>query len=192
MGKTQLARRYRLVKQFAVCLILNIVLTGCGLQGPPLSQKAKEMVTAVQQAMACLTTALPAAMAHQDHAAVEVILRENYAAIHQRGTLPVRRIGVTDEMGSILMEYPVKVPIRGIDFSKYKPVANALHKKIISQERLYLKDRPEIFLVCGPLLKQAQVVGTVWIAFDADKIRESWEVTTEEFLKINFNQKQQD
>jgi hypothetical protein len=50
-----------------------------------------------------------------------------------------------------------------------------------------MENYPEIFLICASLENQGKVAGTVWLAMDAEKVRQTWEISTEGFLGINFN-----
>jgi hypothetical protein len=100
--------------------------------------------------------------------------------------LPVTYVGVTNNQGIILTAYP---PINSIgsDFSKYGVMAKVLHNKGIYQEKLFIDNYPEILMGCAPLANHGNVVGTVWLAMDAEKVRKTWEMKTEGFLGINFN-----
>ena len=61
------------------------------------------------------------------------------------------RIGILDKNGETLTVYPFKVESMG-NFSNYEVVAQTLKDHQINQQRLYLQDGSQIYLICVPLL----------------------------------------
>jgi hypothetical protein len=41
--------------------------------------------------------------------------------------------------------------------------------------------------MCAPILGQGNIVGTVWLVLDAEKVRKTWEMSPAEFSGIHFN-----
>jgi hypothetical protein len=143
-------------------------------------------VIVVQDIVARLTTVLAGPVADSNLEEVNFILKDYFAGGGLELRLPVRYAGVTNNQGIILTAYP---PINSIgsDFSKYGVMARVLQNKGIYQEKLFLDNYPEIWVICAPMTNQGRVVGTVWLALDAEKVRTTWEMSTEVFLGINFN-----
>jgi len=100
--------------------------------------------------------------------------------------LPVTYAGVTNNQGIILTAHP-KINSVGSNFSKYGMVVKTLQKKGINQEKFFIDNYPEIWMICAPLANNGKVFGTGWLAQDAEKVRTTWEMSTDGFLGINFN-----
>lgn len=60
-------------------------------------------------------------------------------------------LGVTDPSGETLAIYPVKGDGKGKDYSKYDLVIKAIKSKKIQQQRFFLQDGSDLYLVCAPL-----------------------------------------
>jgi hypothetical protein len=133
-----------------------------------------------------MSTALTGPVADGDTAEINVILKNYFSGAGLEPRLPVTYAGVTNNQGIILTPYP---PIKSIgsDFSKYGVVVKTLQNKGIHQEKLFMENHPEIWVICASLVNQGKVAGTVWFAMDAEKVRKTWEISTEGFLEINFN-----
>jgi hypothetical protein len=171
--------------------VLGMVLAlffGCHPKEPPLSEKAAAKVKEVRETIARWSASLTGPVAHRDIDEINAILKDRFDAADQEAGLPLRRVGVTDNLGSVLAEYPMMQQVTGLDFSKYDSVVKALQNQKIGQERLFFENGPEIFLICAPLLDQGNVAGTVWLSLEAEKVKKIWEISTEAFLGINFNQ----
>jgi hypothetical protein len=187
MNKNCNINMFRSAQDWFILIIVLALLPGCQAKEPPLSQKAA-LVVVVQDTMARLSKALAGPLADRDLKEINFILENNFSGAGQEAQLPFLHSGVTGKEGIILASYPPEQGI-GKDFSNYSVVINALLNKKISQKRLYLENRPDIIVICAPILDQEEVVvGTVWFVLDAEKVRKTWGVSTEEFLGINFNQ----
>jgi hypothetical protein len=186
MVKTICLANLRVLSHWTIFSIILILVSGCQTKGPPLSQNAAAMVIVVQDIVAHLSTALTGPVADGDIAEINVILKNYFSGAGLEPRLPVTYAGVTNNQGIILTAYP---PIKSIgsDFSKYGVMARVLQNKGIHQEKLFLDNYPEIWVICAPLVNHGKVVGTVWLALDAEKVRKTWEISSETFLGIDFN-----
>ncbi len=187
MVKTIFIRKLRPLSHWAILLIILTLALGCQPKAPSLCQKAAARVKKVKGIVADMAAALADPVAQENIKKVNAILKESFAAAGQEAGLPLRRVGVTDNLGVVLTDYPLLEGIIGIDVSTYISVATALQNHKIGQERLFLENKLEVFVICAPLLSQGKVVGTVWLAWEAEKVREAWGISTEEFLGVDFN-----
>lgn len=162
------------------------MFSGCQAKEPSLSQKAAARVKEVQGILAGLAPGLADPIAQRNLEKINAILKDSFAA-GQKAGLPLRRVGVADNLAVVLTDYPLTGQVTGMDFSKYDVVIKNIKNQSISQERLYLDNKLEIFLICAPFLDRGKVVGAVWLSLEAAKVRESWGISTEEFLGIDFN-----
>ena len=186
MVKTIFHVKLRPLSQGAIVIIILALLTGCQAKEPHLSQKAAAMVIVVQDTMAGLSKALARPVADGDLKEINFILENQFSGAGVEPRLPVTYAGVTNNQGIILTAYP-KINSIGSDFSKYGVMVRVLQNKGIHQEKLFIDNYPEIWVICAPLTNQGRVVGTVWLALDAEKVRTTSKMSTEVFLGINFN-----
>ncbi len=186
MVKTIFKAQLRPLSHWVILIVMLILFSGCQAKESPLSQKAAAMVIVVQDMVTHLSTALTGPVADGDTAEINVILKNYFSGAGLEPRLPVTYAGVTNNQGIILTAYP---PIKSIgsDFSKYGVVAKTLQNKGIHQEKLFMENHPEIWVICASLVNQGKVAGTVWFAMDAEKVRKTWEISSEGFLGINFN-----
>jgi hypothetical protein len=85
------------------------------------------------------------------------------------------------------MAYPVKGDGKGKDYSNYELVKKAINSKKIQQQRFFLPDRSELYLVCAPLIRDDKLIGLVAIAISSEEASKRWGLTEKEFLAIDFN-----
>jgi hypothetical protein len=171
---------------WAILIVALMLFSGCQTKEPPLSQKVAALVIVVQDMITSLSTALTGPVADGDIAEINAILKNYFSGVGLEPQLQVTYVGVTNNQGIILTAFP---PIKsvGSDFSKYGVMARTLQNKGIHQEKLFMENHPEIWVICAPLVSQGKVAGTVWLAMDAEKVRKTWEMSSETFLGINFN-----
>jgi hypothetical protein len=96
-------------------------------------------------------------------------------------------LGVTDPSGETLAIYPVKGDGKGKDYSKYDLVIKAIKSKKIQQQRFFLQDGSDLYLVCAPLIREDKLLGLVAIAISSEDAAKRWGLTEKEFLAIDFN-----
>lgn len=176
-----------LVRIWALLMLGSLVLPGCREQAPPLSPRAAALVIVVQDALAGLAADLAEPLAASDFTEIDVILQDYFSGAATGGGLPLKRLGVTDQLGATISDYPSPRQVRGQDFSHFAAVAQALQNHRISHERLFVPDLPDLFFLCAPVTHQGQVLGAVWFALEAEKVQARWGVGPEDFLRLDFN-----
>lgn len=171
---------------WAVLLVVfGFILTGCQSQAPPLSPAAAAFKKEVKDCIAELSQGL-----------IEPVTRENVAAIQETlkkiepeaAKLCRRcpfRLGVLNKKGDTLTIYPSKS--EALDFSGYDFVVQILKNRKIAQQRLYLQDGYQVFIVCAPLLQGDDLVGILAISLSAAEAKSRWGITEQEFLSLDFN-----
>lgn len=174
------------MKYKPIFVILLILTSGCQTKEPDLSQKEAALVIVVQDTISRLTKALIGPVAENNLEEVNLILKDYFSGAGLEPRLAVTYAGVTNNQGIILAAYP-KTNAIGSDFSKYGVMAKVLQNRGIYQEKLFIDNYPEIWVLCAPLMNHGKVVGTVWLALDAENVRTTWKMSTEVFLGINFN-----
>lgn len=73
------------------------------------------------------------------------------------------------------------------DFSRYRFVKNAFKQKKILQDRLYLQDRSELWIVCVPLVRQKDIVGAIVLGFNPIEVQKDYGLNTKQFLALDLN-----
>ena len=96
-------------------------------------------------------------------------------------------IGVTDQSGETLAAYPVKGDGKGKNYSQYDLVIKTINSKKILQQRFFLPDGSELYLICAPLIRAETLIGLVAIAISSVEAQKRWGLTEKEFLAIDFN-----
>jgi hypothetical protein len=96
-------------------------------------------------------------------------------------------IGVLDQSGETLAVYPVKGDGKAKNFSSYELVIKAISSKKIQQQRLFLQNGSQLYLVCAPLLREATVIGLVAIAINSEDAEKKWGLKEKEFMAVDFN-----
>lgn len=187
MGQAKSIESFLPWRSRAVFLLICLLLPGCQEKEPPLSQKAAALVIIVQDALAELTQDLATPLAAEDYLEIDSVLMDFWVDRETWAGLPLKRVGVTDRLGAIISDYPAVNQVRGQNFAHFDAVAQALANRGIRQEMVVVAGFPEIFLICAPVAPQGQVLGTVWFALEAGKVKEFWNVGPEEFLRLDFN-----
>ena len=63
----------------------------------------------------------------------------------------------------------------------------AIKSKKIQQQRFFLQDGSELYLICAPLIRQDTLIGLVAIAISSEDAAKRWDLTEKEFLAMDFN-----
>ncbi len=168
------------------CLLVLILLWGCQSKEPPLSPKAAAFAQAMRESISSLAPVLVGPVSQKDLPAVQAELEKFSIREKQEGKLALIRLSILDDCGVVITNFPQDKTVVGDDFSKYTACTRALQDKSPTQERLYGPDGGELYSIFVPLLNQDKVVGVVRFLLDAEKVKEIWGVTTEEFLSLNF------
>jgi hypothetical protein len=186
MKKQRHKRTLGTTKPWWFFLLVLALLWGCQSQEPPLSPKAAAFAQAVREVISRFAPVLVGPVSQRDIPAIQAELERFYSGEKHDGKLALLRLTILDNSGVVIANYPPDTTI-GDDFSKYTAFAQALQNKCLAQEKLYGPDGDELYAVYAPLLDRDKIVGEVRFLLDAEKVKDKWGVTTEEFLSIDFS-----
>lgn len=167
-------------------LLLLVLLGGCQAKETPLSPAAECFKKEVQDCLDRLGKGVVDAVLKGDLPALnEALKRLEPEAIKLCRMCPFR-IGILDKNGETLTVYPYKVEAMG-NFSSYEAVKQTLKNHQINQQRLYLQEGSQIYIICIPLLKDNHLVGILVLSLSAKDAQDRYELSEKEFMAINFN-----
>jgi len=150
-----------------------------------LSPGAASFKHEAQDCIQRLKASLAGVVARQDPAAINMALAKAEPGIKLCRMCPFQ-IGVVDPEGDILARYPEKK--EGLlNFSGYGFFDQVLKTRKISQQRFFLQDGSEIYIIAFPLLHEGQMVGMLGLSLDAAEALHRWGLTEKEFLALDFN-----
>ncbi|MFZ0050859.1 MAG: hypothetical protein WAK96_03725 [Desulfobaccales bacterium] len=139
----------------------------------------------VKDCIARLAAPLAAVVARQDAPAINKTLAMAEPSIKLCRMCPFQ-MGVLDQHGDILARYPQKKE-GTFNFSGYGLFDQVLKSHRTSQQRFFLQDGSEIYIIFVPLLHEGQMVGLLGLALDAAEALHRWGLTDKEFLALDFN-----
>ncbi len=97
-------------------------------------------------------------------------------------------LGVLDVQGVTLVMHPPRKEGDSIgNFSDYAVVQQTLKTRKIAQQRFFLQDGSEIYIICQPLAKDKELVGILALALSAAEAQKRWGIGEKEFLALDFN-----
>jgi len=170
----------------ALLSLLAPVAMGCQGSEPPLRPGAAEFKKEVKNCLTTLQTSLIKPLSEKNIPAInETLKRVEPEAIKLCRMCPFR-IGVMNQAGYTLTVYPMKQDAIG-DFSKYDVVIQALKSRRTRQQRLFLQDQSQLYVICAPILQGDQVLGLIALAVSAEEAKKRWDMSAEDFLGIDFN-----
>ncbi|MBU4233455.1 MAG: hypothetical protein KKD99_02970 [Proteobacteria bacterium] len=164
-----------------------ILLFGCQAREAPLSPGAATFKQEIKSCLTNLSATLMEPVAKHDLPGIKAALEKAESPAVKLCRLCPFEIGVTDASGETLMAYPVKGDGKGKNYSNYELVKKAISSKKIQQQRFFLPDRSELYLVCAPLVREDKLIGLVAIAISSVEASKRWGLTEKEFLGMDFN-----
>ena len=164
-----------------------ILLFGCQAREAPLSPGAATFKQEIKSCLTNLSATLMEPVAKQDLAGIRAALEKAESPAVKLCRLCPFEIGVTDASGETLAAYPVKGDGKGKNYSQYDLVIKTINSKKIQQQRFFLPDGSELYLVCAPLIRQDKLIGLVAIAISSADAEKRWNLTEKDFLALNFN-----
>jgi hypothetical protein len=171
-----------------VLLISALILVfGCQTREAPLSPGAASFKHEIKSCLTNLSATLLEPVAKRDLAGIKAALEKAESPAVKLCRLCPFEIGVTDQSGETLAVYPVKGDGKGKDYSSYELVIKAIKSKKIQQQRFFLQDGSQLYLVCAPLIRQDTLIGLVAIAISSEDATKRWDLKEKEFLAIDFN-----
>jgi hypothetical protein len=164
-----------------------ILLFGCQAREAPLSPGAATFKHEIKSCLTNLSASLMEPVARQDLAGIRAALEKVESPAVKLCRLCPFEIGVLNPAGETLAAYPVKGDGKAKNFSNYELVIKAINSKKIQQQRLFLQDGSELYLVCAPLIREDKLIGLVAIAISSEDATKKWGVKEKEFLGMDFN-----
>jgi hypothetical protein len=170
----------------ALALLLLLALAGCQAAEPPLTPGAAAFKKEVQDCLDRLCAGLVEPIVQGDVGGINETLKHIEPESIKLCRMCPFRIAILDHNGETLTVYPFKPEAMG-NFSNYESVAQTLKNHKINQQRLYLQDGGQLFVVCVPLARGDTLVGIMVLSLSADEAKKRWELQEKDFLAINFN-----
>ena len=161
-----------------VCAVL--LLFACQAKEPAASFKQD-----VKSILDKLCTALVEPVFKGDVPGIETALSEIEPHVVKLCRRCPFQVGVLNQHGEILAVHPPTE--RSNNFSSYDLVIKTISSKQIQQQKFFLQDGPELYIICAPILRQDKVIGLTGIAISAEEAKSRWGLTEKEFMALNFN-----
>ncbi len=180
-------RGTRPLRGWAIFLLLLLtVLSGCQAKEPPLSPAAAAFKKEIQECLDRLCQGVIGALVKKDVVAINETLRHLEPQALRLCRMCPFRIGILDQHGDTVTVYPFKAEAMG-NFSSYEAVAQTLKTRKVNQQRLFLQDGSQMYLICVPLLQGENLVGILALSLSAKDAQDRWGLSEKDFLTIDFN-----
>ena len=157
---------------FVLVLLCLMVLGGCQAGEPPLTPAAASFKKEVQDCLNRLSQGLAAAMVKKDVPALNETLKQLEPDTLKLCRMCPFRIGILDQTGNTLTVYPYKPEAMG-DFSNYEVVVQTLKNRKINQQRFYLQDGSQMYIICVPLFQGEDLVGIMALSSERRRRQKS-------------------
>jgi len=161
-----------------VCAVL--LLFACQAKQPATSFKQD-----VKSILDKLCTALVEPVFKGNVPGIETVLSEIEPHIVELCRRCPFQVGVLNQHGEMLAVHPPAG--RSNNFSSYDLVIKTINSKQIQQQKFFLQDGLELYIICAPILRQDKVIGLTAIAISAEEAKSKWGLTEKEFMALNFN-----
>jgi hypothetical protein len=161
-----------------VCAVL--LLLACQAKEPAASFKRD-----VKGILNKLCTTLVEPVFKGDVPGIETVLSELEPQLAKLCPRCPFQVGVLNQHGQILAVHPPTE--RTNNFSSYDLVIKVISSKQIQQQKFFLQNGPELYIICAPILRQDKVIGLIGIAISAEEAKSKWGLTEKEFMALNFN-----
>jgi hypothetical protein len=162
-----------------------VMLFGCQASQPPLSPAAASFKKEVKQCLTTLSASLVEPILKKDLNGIQAKLNEIEPQAVKLCRMCPFNIGVLNRYGETLAVHPPRD--NRSNFSGYNLVIKAINSKKIQQQRFFLQNGSELYIICDPILRDDQVIGLTAIAISAEEAKQRWGLTEKEFMTINFN-----
>lgn len=165
-------------------LLVGAVLLLVACQSRTLSP-ADRFKNEVKSILDKLCTTLAGPVSKSDVPGIETALSEIKPQLVKLCPRCPFQVGVLNEHGKILAVHPPTE--RTNNFSSYDLVIKVISSKKIQQQRFFLQDGSELYIICAPILRLDKVIGLIGIAISAAEAKSTWGLTEKEFMALNFN-----
>ena len=165
-------------------LLVGAILLLFACQPPPLNpaDRFKEEVKSILDKL-CTTLVEP--VSKSDVPGIEAVLSEYEPQLVKLCPWCPFQVGVLNRHAEILAVHPPTE--RTNNFASYDLVIKVISSKMIRQQRFFLQDGSELYIICAPILRQDKVIGLMGIAISAAEAKSRWGLTEKEFMALNFN-----
>jgi hypothetical protein len=164
-----------------------ILLFGCQAREAPLNPGVASFKQELKSCLDNLDVTLMEPVARKDIAGITAALANVESPAVKLCRMCPFEIGVLNQVGATLAEYPVRGNGKAKDYSAYELVKKAISSKRVQQQGLFLPDGSKLYLVCAPLVRKDVLIGLVAIAISSAEAEKRWGLTEKEFLAIDFN-----
>jgi GAF domain-containing protein len=164
-----------------------VLFGGCQASKPPLSPAAAAFKKEVRQCIQEFSAAVMEPVARNDVAAISAGLEKVEPQALKLCRMCPFRIAVLNQHGEALAVHPPNLERKRTNFSNYDLVIKTINSKKIQQQRFFLQNGTQLFIICVPLIRQDKVIGLLAIAIDSAEAQQRWGLTGKEFLALDFN-----
>jgi len=173
----------------AVLLFCLTLPAGCTPSSPGPSGAGESFRKEVLAARDSLAPALMDAVASREPRSAKNILDQKCALAKEDGSPFACGITVLDHHGITLASATLAPgePIRRLDYSRYEVVMTALKERKVVKARLFLQDGTKLYVVAIPLVRNEEAIGLLGLAFDASDLRDRFNLTEDEFMRVDLN-----
>jgi hypothetical protein len=168
-------------------MVSAIFFCGCQAKPEPLSPAAATFKQEIKDCLANLSVALIEPVANKDVVAINVALEKVESPAVKLCRLCPFQIGVLNQIGEILATYPSRSANSRKNYSNYDLVTKVINSKKIQQQRFFLQNGSELYMICGPLVRAGKVIGLVVIAVNSEDAEKRWGFKQKEFTTLDFN-----
>jgi hypothetical protein len=164
-----------------------ILFCGCQSKPAPLSPGVANFKHEIKDCLNKLFEALREPVANKDIPAINAALQKIESPAVKLCRMCPFKIGVLDRHGDGLAMYPPSNGNNLKNYSGYGLVQKAINSKKIQQQRFFLQNGSEIYIICAPLLRNDNLIGLMAIAINSEDANKRWDLTDKAFLALDFN-----
>lgn len=162
-----------------------LLLLGCQAKEAPLSPAAATFKQEVKRCLSSLSSPLVGPVFNKDLPEIRATLNKAEPQAVKLCRMCPFSIGVLNRYGETLAVHPPQEENK--NFSNYDLVIKAINTKKIQQQRFFLQNGSELYIICAPILREDTVIGLVAIAINSEEAQKRWGLTEKEFLGLDFN-----
>lgn len=168
-------------------VVAATLLLGCQAKPAPLSPAAASFKHEIKTCLTNLSAALMEPLAKKDMAAINAALEKVESPAVKLCRLCPFQVGVLNPFGETLAIYPPRSGNGTKNYSNYDLITKAIHSKKIQQQRFFLQNGSELYIICAPLVREDKVIGLIVVAVNSKDAENRWGLKEKEFLSLDFN-----
>lgn len=162
-----------------------ILLCGCQAKEAPRSPAAATFKKEVKSCLDSLVAPLLEPVFRKDVGEIMATLDKAEPQAVKLCRMCPFQIGVLNQYGETITVHPPTG--KSNDFSNYDMVIKVINTKKIQQQRFFLQNGSELYIIGAPLIREDKLIGLTAIAISADEAEKRWGLTAKEFLALDFN-----